>query len=235
MATTLRRMIDHGQIAAASPLAQHVAQHLEDPLGSTKEDFEDLTKKRLDYEVAKENARRKLLPVQSVLDHVNQVHQLDGIPNPADPDDPDNPDMEQGATALPGVPGNMQQVPGRQQMNKPAGMTPTRPGVGPRVPLANPRGPRVPGSVPGQSARPTEAVRPPKMGMPQPGQARPGQVAGNPSARPKPKAKTAAGKPGQKIKVEVHSSARKFVRRNSLEAGVARSSLRFDGQRKEDE
>lgn len=214
---TLRDMIDKGQIAAASPMATHVAKNVQDPLGETQEGFEDLAQKQADYNVAKEGMRRKLMPVQSVLDHVNQMHQLDGMP-PNDPSmmDPNNPDMEQG------LPGNMQQKPGMMgpSAGKPGMMGPSQPGSGPRL---QPN--KVPGSVPGQSARPQEAMRPQKMGMPQPGQGRPGQVAGNPSAKPPGAKGPAKPKQQSKVEVKVHATG-KMPRRGSIEAGMAIVTLR---------
>lgn len=218
---TLRKMIDNGSLAAASPMATHVAKNVQDPLGETKEGFEDLAQKKSDYEVAKEGMRRNLLPVRSVIDHVNQMHQLDGVPNPNDPMDPDNPDLEQGMMP----PNNMQQSPGQMgpSAGKPGMMSPSQPGTGPRL---TPQKPMVPGAVPGKAAGPQESVRPPKMGMPKPGQARPGTAAGNPSAKPK-----AAGKQQSKVEVKVHATG-KMPRRGSMEAGMALISLRSEGNRK---
>lgn len=216
---TLRKMIDEGQIAAASPLATHVSKHVTDPIGETKEGFEDLAQKQADYNVAKENMRRNLMPVQSVLDHVNQMHELEGMPpDPNMMQDPNNPDLEQG------LPNNMQQKPGKMgpSAGKPGMAGPSQPGTGPRLQPNKP--PVVPGSVPGQSARPQEAVRPGKMGMPQPGQARPAQVAGNPGAK-KPGA-AGKGKPQSKVEVKVHASRKKMPRRGSIDAGMEMVSLR---------
>jgi hypothetical protein len=152
--TTLRSMIDGpyplAGIRGASPLAKHVSNHIQDPVGATKEGFEDLQQKSLEYEQAKDNMRRQLAPVESVIQHVKDTHDLD-------PDaelgyqDPNNPNqMQPGGMQLPGMPmkpgqmpqmqpgqnpnlpPNMQQKPGMMQQARP-GANVSQPGTGPRV------------------------------------------------------------------------------------------------------
>ena len=150
-----------------SPLAQHVADHLGDAHGATKEGFTDLTQKKLEYDMARENMQRELAPVQSTIDHIAQTHGIaPGMGTPGmtpanqpgidpngpmgtapgqDPNQPgmnDDPEMDEQGNPL-----NMGQTVGRMAQNRPS--------------LA--------GHQPGVSPGPAESVRPPKMGMPKPG------------------------------------------------------------------
>lgn len=135
-------------------LATHVSNHLQDPIGTTKEGFDELQQKKLEYDMAKENMSRELAPVQSVIDHVSQMHDLNknGIPDELeDPNDPNAP-MQKGNSMMQGdqgmgyhgpnnagqpggMPQNMQQQPGRMQQGAP-GKAVSYPGAGPKIPGA---------------------------------------------------------------------------------------------------
>ena len=149
---TLRKLIDGVTLEAAapmekpsrpapkskggSPMAKHVAENLTDPLESTKEGFEDLNEAKLRYNIAQEKMRRNLLPVQSVINHVSQMHDLsdDGQlgTHPVDPNMMNDP--AQGyQQEQQGVPPNMIQKPGMMQQSAP-GRNVSYPGVGPKIP-----------------------------------------------------------------------------------------------------
>jgi hypothetical protein len=167
---TLRSIIDGTTIFAAapkaknpSPIAKHIADHMQDPLGATKEVFQDLQEKKLAYDNARENAQRSLAPVKSTLDHVSQMHGIQpGMATPGldqgpmgmgqNPDDPDQLDEN-------GNPLNMSQQPGG-----PNGM----------------QRPSQQGFAPGVAPGPQEGVRPAKMGQAAPG----GKPASNAGAGP---------------------------------------------------
>ena len=169
--------------------AQSLKDTIDDTIGETSDSFEDMAKKRLEYELSKEQAKRKLLPVQTVLQHVDQMHELSG-PRPTMSS---NPDEAMGYTEDPNVePGSMgpRPLPGMNQ--KPGGpLQQANPQNSRMAPGASPR---IPGGKPGAAA-PASAkqVGPPKMGVPKPGTAKPATQAGNPSKG--------------KIKVEVNSGA----------------------------
>ena len=201
---TLRAMVDGQTLetmkaatpsAKPSPAAKHVAEHVQDPFGQTKDDFDDLNQSRMDYETKKQNMRMKLAPVQSVLTGIKNMHQLDG-PGDGSPLDmsPNNPMNTQPQidpnTGLPipqtpndpgaqiddgtGVPQNMMQGPGQQMnMNRPSQA----------------------GFQPGVSPGPAESVRPGKMGTPQAGQGGT-NVAGNPNPKNMPAGWTKPGSGG---------------------------------------
>jgi hypothetical protein len=153
----LREMIDNRTICAGapkvskpSPVAQHVASHVQDPVGATKDTFSKLTQKKMEYDMAREEAQRNLAPVQSTLTHISQMHGIQpgmGTPGmmpaqqPVNPDDPEQYDEN-------GNPINMQQTTGQMNMNRPSQV----------------------GSQPGVAPGPAQSVVPPKMGMPKPGQ-----------------------------------------------------------------
>lgn len=202
-----------------SPLAQHIAQNMQDPLGATKKTFGNLTKTKLAYNQAQEEAKRAIIPVQSVLQHVSNAHQL----TPAMPgmSDPNNPDAAMGYDQQ-GNPQNMQQQPGAQQMQDPQNAR-----------MAPGASPTIPGGAPGAAGtRSQRQVVPPKMGVPEPGQGNAGTRAGNPSSQPKKKG-AAAGKGaagGKSVKVEVHGASdyRRGSRKLSkLEAAASLHNLRF--------
>jgi len=189
-----------------SPLAQHISQHMQDPLGATKKTFGNLTKTSLAYKQAQEEAKRQLIPAMSVLQHVSNAHQL----QPTMPGmDPNNPDQSMGYQD-PNNP-NMQQQPGNQQMQNPQNSR-----------LMPGQSPAIPGGAPGAAGVGSQkSVVPPKMGVPSPGKSQAG---------------TKAGKPGEdigngkKVKVEVHGASdyRRGSRRVSkLEAAANLHNLRF--------
>jgi len=157
-----------------SPGAQHVQDHIADPLGATKEGFTDLTNKKLQYDQARENMQRELSMPQAVINHVSQIHgiipgqpagqqptpgmtgnqpQIDpatGLPMQGQPgQDPNDPGMNDNPDMDPmsGNPANMNQTPGQMNQNRPS----------------------MAGHQPGVSPGPSENVRPGKMGIPQPG------------------------------------------------------------------
>jgi hypothetical protein len=195
-----------------SPMAQQVAQTHVDPLGATKKTFANLTKTSLAYKQAQEEAKRSVIPAMSVLKHVSDAHQL----QPAMPGmgmDPNNPDASMGYDPQTGQPTNMMQQPGAQQMGNPQN---ARFGVG--------NGPQVPGGQPGAAATGAQTqVRPPKAGVPKPGQAKPASKAGNPGQDLK------KGK-GKSVKVEVQSAGDyglKTKGRRQIESAAALANLRF--------
>lgn len=239
MRHTLRQMIDNVTAAknAASPAALQVSKTIQDPVGTTKEGFEDLQQKKLEYEMAKSNMQRTLLPVQSVIQHVNQTHGI--APNPADASmgyqnmddstDPNDPEggSDQNLPTGPGVNPNQAQAPGKMNMNRPsqAGFQP--------------------GVAPGQQ----KSVVPGKKGMPSPGgnKVNPGNPEAkqyNPTAKPprgsgklpanpkKAGAKPGKGGPvtnktGHQIKISVNSAADRGIRPNvpKLNQMMAAASL----------
>jgi hypothetical protein len=199
----LRQIVDGKTLDfAASPAAKHVAEHIQDPFGQTKGDFDDLNQARMDYETKKQNMRMKLAPVQQVVQGIKNMHQLDG-PGDGSPLDmsPNNPanmqpqidpatgqPMVDPNTGLPlpntpnapgaqidqnGVPQNMSQTTGQMNMNRPSQA----------------------GFQPGVSPGPEQSVRPGKMGTPQPGQPA-SKVAGNPNPGNMPAGWTKPGSGG---------------------------------------
>jgi hypothetical protein len=259
---TLRDMIDNNTIFAGapaakkpSPVAEHVANHIKDPLGSTKEDFTDLTDKRLAYDSARSKAQMNLAPVQSVIDHASMLHGLTiprgGTPMPgtpgmdtAQPGAQDNPELDENGNPIPPGQNGMPPTAGQPGQN---GSTPNGPGalIGKTMPgngnspknmsqtvgKMNSNRPSLAGQQPGVSPGPQESVRPPKLGMAQPGKPS-ASVAPNPqgnmynkqAAPPKGnkslpgakgpgdpkvanKTKKAQEKSGREIKVHVTASA----------------------------
>lgn len=236
MKTTIRDLVDgpyplagiKGAVekkSSVSPLAQHVASHLTDPVGSTKETFGDLSQKKLDYQQAQENAKLQLAPVKSFIQQAEQQHGLDqnqnGIPDDEEMgyQDPNNPNPMMGKPGMPGMnpnlPPNMQQKPGMMQQNNPA-MNKNVPGTGPKL-------------YPGRSPAPGSMVRPQNMGTAQPGMQNP---AGTPSAKPpaagpkKVTQKKPGAAPGRSIKVHVAANAGQVsMKRTKLDAAIANSNM----------
>src|ERR1700756_2457115 len=139
----------------ASPMAQHISQHMQDPVGATKDQFNKLQQTKLQYDQAREETQRNLAPVQSVIDHLSQMHGIQpGMPTPGmQPGSSgmqDNPDANQEYDEF-GNPINTQQTVGNMNQNRPS-MVGHQPGV-----------------APGDQ----QTVRPPKMGVPKPGQGNP--------------------------------------------------------------
>lgn len=156
--TTTTPVVSKAPKGKASPIAQHVSNHMQDPVGATKEGFEGLTNAKLQYDQQREAMQRNLAPVQSVINHVSQMHQL--VPNQ---DQNMMPGASPDNTGVPGVPGaqgddqeldengnpiNMQQTTGKMNQSRPSQ-------VG-----------HQPGVAPGDG----QTVRPPKLGMATPGQ-----------------------------------------------------------------
>lgn len=160
---------------ANSPAAQHVLDHLSDPMGATKEGFQQLTNAKLQYDQQRENMQRELAMPQSVINHLSQIHgimpgqpagqmptpgmtpgqqpgQIDpatGQPMGMDPNDPNNPGQNDDPDMDPmtGNPGNMSQTPGQMNQSRPS----------------------IAGHQPGVAPGPAQNVVPGKMGMPKPG------------------------------------------------------------------
>ena len=138
-----------------SPAARHVADHIQDPFGSTKDVIDELNEAQLKYEMAKAKVARGLTPVHQIVKGIDQQHGLGVMqqnPYMADPmmqnpdeamamDDP-NSDPNGNGQAIAGDPA-------QRSLNMAPAPTP--------------------GGLPG----PAEAVRPPKMGVPSPGAALP--------------------------------------------------------------
>lgn len=225
-----------------SPGAQHVTDHLNDTAGMTKPGFQDLTKKKLDYDMARENMQRELAAPQAVIDHLSQIHGLvpggmpGQVPTPgmtpnAQPgQDPNNPDGQEGydedGNPMPGQTG--------QQTNPMAQMNNVRPSqVGTQ-----------PGVAPGAQ----KTVVPPKLGVPKPGApggaGMPGQpiqkrAAAPPGAKKLPGAKgpgdpkvadknkaAQSGTTGRQIKIQVHATNAPGARSTvAMSRGMA--SLKF--------
>ena len=205
----------------AGAAAQHVATHVQDPLGATHTMFQNLGQKKLEYEMEKENARRTIAPVQAVLQHVDTMHQLTQ-PIPMSPDeqmgwqDPNNPQQPGAQTPVGGGTG-----PGGPPSNM-AGQRPGAPGMG--TPQGASQAPGASPAIPGNanSNGPAKGKVPPKMGTAKPG----GGV--DPG---KPGANKNNGKPGggKKISMTVEGrSADMGVRpmaRHSLQSAVAMSDM----------
>lgn len=192
----------------AKNMAEHVGNHVQDPLGSTKDMFDDLQQKNLAYEQSKDEARRQLLPVKQVIQHVEQTHNL----NPdeqmgwTDPNtgQPIQNGMPPGLAPQAGSPmGPLAQQPGMNKAPIPPNMAQT-PGA------MNTNRPSQAGFAPGVAPAQQQQVRPGKMGQPTPGQSN-GTGPGNPSnedpktgtARPANKARNG----GKKVTVHVQGRA----------------------------
>ncbi len=162
---TIRQLLEGKELSFASPLAQHVSTHMQDPVGATKDQFGKLQKAKLNYDLAREETQRNLAPVQSVITHLSQMHglqpdmptpamgqagqgansmgdpqdgQVDENGNPIDPnEDPNNPQPPQ----------NMDQTVGKMNQNRPS-LAGHQPGVAPMM---------------------EKQVVPPKLGMASPG------------------------------------------------------------------
>lgn len=149
---TLRMMLDnsiYGQAndtkvantKNASPLARHVSNHIQDPVGATKESLSNLTEKKLVYEQAKQDLSRQLAPVKSIIQNIEQEHDLNqnGIPDELENNPDLNPAARGGGPGMAnrfapdnGVPPNMAKEPGKENMMMPnPGMN--MPGAGPKI------------------------------------------------------------------------------------------------------
>jgi hypothetical protein len=104
--------------AQPSDTAQHIANHIQDPVGTTQEMFQDLTEKKLAYDMSKAIARQGLAPVKAILQHVEQAYQLNDQQMMMNPDaaggyqETGGPGMPQNPQAMPqpgGMPGGMPQ------------------------------------------------------------------------------------------------------------------------------
>ena len=240
----LREIIDGTTIVAAgiappkakskssSPMVKHISDHVQDPVGATKEGFGKLQRKKLEYDQERENMQRELSPVQSVINHVSQIHNL--TPNagvspltdpmmmdpgqdpmnpqgmvgqdPNNPAENDNPDMDEN-----GDPANMNQTIGKMNQSRPS--------------LAG----HQPGVAPGDG----QTVRPPKMGVPKPGQGNAGSASGSPgtkqygkpAAPPKGSGKVMPKAPGSK---QVADKNKKAQNNSSRQIKVNVSASAFD-------
>src|ERR1039458_6981246 len=248
----LREMIDGTTICAGapkaskpSPVAQHVSQQIQDPLGATKQDFETLQQKKLEYDQAREKTQRNLAPVQSVLDQAAQLHGLTvgnnqqnmpGTPSlgqgmPGQPNAQDNPEVDEDGNPIPpdqsGLPSGQGQ-PGAQA-GLPTGKPQPGNGAMPQnmsqtVGKMNSNRPSQAGFQPGVAPGPAESVRPPKLGQAQPGKPQ-AQNAPNPqgnqynkqAAPPKGNKKL----PGAKGPGDPKVGDRKSTRLNSSHLGIS--------------
>lgn len=219
------------QSEKASPLAKHVSSHLQDPVGATKDAFGKLSKAKLEYDIAREEAQRGLAPVHSVLQHVSQLHGLqpgigtpgldmneqggyDEMGNPINPDDGNGmPPRPSKVGAQPGVPG----MPQGQVVPKKLGQ-------------ASPGGPAARNSPnPGVSPQGKPFARPPKGSSSLPGAKGPGD------AKVANRTKKAQSNQGQKnsvggrqVKVEVHAN-KSYPNTVTIEASRSLSDLKFHG------
>lgn len=164
----LRDMIDGTTITAAapvpkkpSPVAQHVSNHIQDPVGATKEGFGELQDAKLKYDMEREKMQRNLAPVQSVMQHVSQVHGIQpgmGTPGMGVADqggmNSDNPDVDEDGNPI--DPEQARQ-PGQMGQNNPI------------MSKMNQGRPSVVGTQPGVAPGAQKQVVPQKMGMPKPG------------------------------------------------------------------
>ena len=239
-----------GSKKSMSPAAQHITNHLSDPMGATKEGFQDLTQKKLQYDQARESMQRELTAPQAVIDHLSQMHGLipgttgmpptPGLGTATPGQDPNmmpgqggmNPDGEEGYDED-GNPINMGQTAGKMNMNRPSQV----------------------GHQPGVAPGPAQSVVPPKMGMAKPGgpgakgmpqpQSQGTQfnpMAGKPKGAGKlpgakgpgdPKVanankKAQAGTTGRQIKIQVHASGQPAISTVGRQQGLA--MLKFGRQ-----
>jgi len=178
---------DDGDQHQPSPAASHVANHIQDPYGATKDQLDKLNQAKLNYEMEKHSASMQLKPVEDVVNQIKDIHRLDSpdgnelptgnammAPNPdvqqaTDQFGPQTPQDGAASQVDPktGLPSNMGQTPGQMNNNRPSQV----------------------GFSPGVSPGPAESVRPTPMGRPGTGLSRPAKVAGMPSMGP--------GMPGQ--------------------------------------
>lgn len=168
--------------------AEHVANHVQDPLGSTHDMFQRLGQKQLEYEMEKETARRSLAPVKAVLQHVDQLHQLT----------PQNP-----------MGMNPDEAMGYQDPNNPQGNNVPMGGQGPMQPMqpgmaGKPGAPMMPSK--GQNDMMPGAKDPGAGGPPAPGGKKPPKAGGEGGEAPG--GKGAAGKKagGKKISMTVEGA-----------------------------
>lgn len=233
----------------ASEGAKHVGRHIQDPFGQTKDMFDDVHKKKMEYELAKQNLIHQTAPTRAVLDRVSNIHNLDQAPvsmgteplqpNPMDTqdgfsgnrtNDPLGTDPAMGQEVNQGragtqldpasrVPQNMSQAPGQMNQNRPSKA----------------------GFSPGVSPGPAQSVVSKKMGMPQPGQSNVGQKAGNPSApqfapqAPKPKGAgqlpNAKGPGDPKVQKQVKKAQNNSSRGSGGESTAKQINIKIHGNR----
>lgn len=210
---TLRQMVDGRTletVKAASPAAKHVADHVQDPFGATKDGMDDLNKSRMEYEVQKNKMRTQLAPVEAVVQGIKNMHQLDGpgdgSPLDMSPNNPANqpPQMLDQNGMVMGQPNLGQMTAPQGGINAPASggsQVDESTGVPQNMEQSpgakmNMNRPSLSGFQPGVSPGPAESVRPGKMGTPQPGQAKQSTVAGNPNPGNMPAGWTKPGSGG---------------------------------------
>lgn len=178
-----------------SPMANHIANHMQDPLGATKEGYQNLTQKKLEYDQAREDMQRNLAPVKSVMDHVSQIH---GIQPGAPAGQIPTPGMTPGQPQIDPMTGQpMAGGPGQDPNNPGQNDNPELDEFGNPVNMGQTTGkmnqnrPSMAGHQPGVAPGPQQSVVPGKMGMPRPGGM---QQTNKPAAKPK----GAGGMPGAK-------------------------------------
>lgn len=236
--TTLRDIVDGKDLSCASPIASHVGKHIQDPVGATKDVFKNLSQKRMDYDQAREEGRRQLAPVQTIIDHVSQLHGLE--PGQS------MPGVNDGELDEYGNPINMQQTPGAMNMNRPS-VVGNQPGVAPgsqnqvvppKLGQASPgsptarNSPNPKGSSP-QSMQQNPAAQSPKGSKSLPGAKGPGDAK---VANPVKKAQNSSpGKDnstnGRQIKIQVHASHdERYTDVSPVEAERSYSDLKFRGR-----
>lgn len=240
---TLRAILDNTTITAAapkaikpSPVAQHVSDHVQDPFGATKEGFQKLQQKKLEYDLERENMQRQLAPVQSVIQHVSDMHGIQpgtGTPGMMNgqPGNTDNPDVDEY-----GNPINMGQTPGQMNQNRPS-QAGFKPGVAPgfsekqvvpgKAGMASPGGPAA-RNAPRPNAQGNtfnKMAAPPRGNRSMPGAKGPGdkKVAN--------KGKQAQTNSSRQIKVHVTASGISAMpgARNRLETQLGLGSLKCGG------
>lgn len=157
-----------------SPLAKHISDHLQDTVGATKEGFTKLQDAKTQYDMQREEMQRNLAPVQSVLDHVSQLHNLDTTPGAQI--DPLAPYQDPNQMGGPGsnAPGSQDAAQGYDKDGNPVNMNQT-------VGKMNQSRPSLVGHQPGVAPGPAQSVVPGKKGLPQPGQGNSAGRAGMPS------------------------------------------------------
>lgn len=178
---TLRDIIDGRDLSAASPLAEHVSKHLQDPLGATKDQFGKLQKAKLSYDMAREETQRNLSPVQALITHVSTMHGLNPNmpPTPAlgkgqsgmGPQDPNQEYDEDGNPIPPQNQGEGQNFKtGQGGVNQPGLGSPQVPqNMNQTVGKMNQNRPSLAGHQPGVAPMMEKQVVPPKLGMASPG------------------------------------------------------------------
>lgn len=201
----LRAMIDGTTLTAGaikakkpSPAAQHVSDHIQDPVGATKEGFEGLQEAKLKYDMARESMQRNLAPVQSVMDHVSQVHGIQpgmGTPGLGN-GNVDSPEVDEDGNPIIGQPGQMNQ-PGQL----PLGKSP-QPGQSSPMQNMNKQRPSIVGNKPGVVTGPQQSVVPKKLGQAAPGGKKAQNSPQPKGAKPAPK----GGKTGREVNVKVSAS-----------------------------